>query len=239
MSRLFLIRHGQASFLERNYDKLSPKGEEQARILGRYWAGLNLCFDRVFSGPKVRQRETARIAGEAYKAAGLPWPEPTVFQDFDEFQAEAVMEHCLPKLVETDSEIRKMNEVFRQAQTRPEQFKTFQGMFEVIIGRWACGKLPLKGIEPWADFTARVQRGLSGLATNGNGGQNIAIFSSGGPVAVAMQYALDLSTESTLKAAWMVRNGSFSEFLFSPGRFTLSSYNNTPHFTDPEFLTHR
>lgn len=239
MSRLFLVRHGQASFLERNYDKLSAKGEEQARILGRYWAGLNLCFDHVYSGPKVRQRETARIAGEAYKAARLNWPEPVVLQEFDEFQAEAVMERSLPELVETDSEIKKMNEVFRQAQTRPEQFRTFQAMFEVIIGRWAGGKLPLEGIEPWADFSARVQRGLNGLSANGNGGQNIAIFSSGGPVGVAMLHALDLSTESTLKAAWMVRNCSFSEFLFSPGRFTLSSYNNTPHFTDPEFLTHR
>jgi broad specificity phosphatase PhoE len=239
MSRIFLVRHGQASFLERNYDKLSAKGEEQARILGKYWAGLNIVFDRIYSGPKVRQKETARLAGESYKAAGIPWPEPTVLQEFDEFQAELVMERSLPELVEKDSDIKKMNEAFRKAQTRPEQFKTFQAMFEVIIGRWAGGKLPLEGIEPWADFGARVQRGLAELSANGSSGQNIAIFSSGGPVGVAMQHALDLSTEATLKAAWMVRNGSFSEFLFSPGRFTLSSYNNTPHFIDPEFLTHR
>src|ERR1700756_1497898 len=60
MSTLFLVRHGQASFLERNYDKLSTKGETQARMLGEYWAGLNLQFDCVYSGPRVRQRETAR-----------------------------------------------------------------------------------------------------------------------------------------------------------------------------------
>ena len=78
MSSLFLVRHGQASFLERNYDKLSAKGEEQARILGRYWAGLKISFDRVYSGPRVRQRETARIVGETYRTAGLPWPEPVV-----------------------------------------------------------------------------------------------------------------------------------------------------------------
>jgi broad specificity phosphatase PhoE len=239
MSRLFLVRHGQASFLERNYDKLSAKGEEQARILGKYWAGLNVVFDRVYSGPKVRQKETARIAGEAYKEAGMPWPEPTVLNAFDEFQAEAVMERSLPELVETDAGIRQMHAAFKSANTRPEQFKTFQEIFEVIIGRWAAGELPLDGIEPWADFSTRVQSGLAQLSENGSGGQNIAIFSSGGPVGVAMQRALDLSTEATLKAAWMVRNCSFSEFLFSPGRFTLSSYNNTPHFTDPEFLTHR
>jgi len=239
MSILFLVRHGQASFLERDYDKLSAKGEEQSRMLGNYWTGLKLRFDRVYSGPKVRQRETARLVGEAYKCAGLPWPEPVVLPEFDEFQAEVVMERSLPQLIESDSDIRRMHQAFKESKTRPEQFKTFQRIFEVVIGRWADGKLPLEGIEPWADFSARVQRGLAKFPENGNHGQRIAIFSSGGPVGVAMQSALNLSTEATLKAAWMVRNCAYSEFLFSAGRFTLSSYNATPHFTDPEFLTHR
>jgi broad specificity phosphatase PhoE len=239
MSSLFLVRHGQASFLERNYDKLSPKGEAQSRMLGDYWAGLKISFDRVYSGPRVRQRETARLVGEAYKRAGLPWPEPIVLPEFDEFQAEAVLERSLPELIESDSDIRRMHQAFKDARTRPEQFKTFQQIFEVVIGQWADGKLPLEGIEPWADFRARVQRGLAKFPENGSHRQRIAIFSSGGPVGVAMQRALDLSTEATLKAAWMVRNCSYSEFLFSAGRFTLSSYNATPHFTDPEFLTHR
>lgn len=239
MSRLFLVRHGQASFLERNYDKLSPKGEMQSRILGEYWAGLKLKFDHVYSGPRVRQLETARITGEVYKAAGLGWPEPVVLKSFDEFQAETVMERCLPELVETDSEIRRMHDAYKSAATRPEQFKTFQRMFEIVIGRWAEGRLPLEEIEPWPDFCSRVQQGLSQLSSNGSRGQQIVIFSSGGPVGVAMQRALGLSTEATLKTAWMVRNCAYTEFLFSAGRFTLSSYNATPHFTDPEFITYR
>ncbi|HKD82744.1 MAG TPA: histidine phosphatase family protein [Candidatus Angelobacter sp.] len=239
MSRLFLVRHGQASFLERNYDKLSPKGERQSRVLGEYWSGLALRFDRVYSGPRVRQRETARIVGEAYKEAGVPWPEPVVLESFDEFRAEVVMEQSLPELVEGDAEIRKMHQAFKEASTRPEQFKTFQRIFEVVIGRWAEGRIPLDGIEPWPDFCARVQSGLSQIASNGSRGQQVAIFSSGGPVGIAMQRALGLNTEATLKTAWMVRNCSFSEFLFSSGRFTLSSYNSTPHFTDPDLITHR
>jgi broad specificity phosphatase PhoE len=239
MSLLFLVRHGQASFLERNYDKLSSRGEAQSRILGEYWAGLNLRLDRVYSGPRVRQRETARIAGEAYRAAGLAWPEAVVLESFDEFQAETVMERCLPGLLETDAGIRRMHQEFKAAGTRPEQFKTFQRMFEIVIGRWAEGALPLDGIEPWPEFCARVQRGLSELAANGGSGEQIAIFSSGGPVGVAMQRALGLSTEATLKTAWMVRNCAYNEFLFSAERFTLSSYNATPHFTDPEFITYR
>jgi broad specificity phosphatase PhoE len=239
MSRLFLVRHGQASFLERNYDKLSAKGEAQSRMLGEYWAGLKLHFDHVYSGPRVRQRETARIVGEVYRDAGLNWPEPAVLDTFDEFQAEMVLERSLPELIETDSDIRGMHQAFTDSQTRPEQFKTFQRIFEVVIGRWAEGRIPLDGIEPWPKFCSRVQRGLSQLQSNGSRGQQIAIFSSGGPVGVAMQRALGLSTEATLKTAWMVRNCAYSEFVFSAGRFTLSSYNATPHFVDPEFITYR
>jgi broad specificity phosphatase PhoE len=239
MSLLFLVRHGQASFLERNYDKLSSKGEAQSRMLGEYWASLKLRFDRVYSGPRVRQRETARLAGEVYKAAGLDWPEPVVLESFDEFQAETVMARCLPELVETDAGIRRMHEEFKKAETRPEQFKTFQRIFEVVIGRWAEGRLPLDDIEPWPEFCSRVQGGLAQLASSNGNGEQIVIFSSGGPVGVAMQRALELSTEATLKTAWMVRNCAYNEFLFSGGRFTLSSYNATPHFTDPEFITYR
>jgi broad specificity phosphatase PhoE len=239
MSRLLLVRHGQASFLERNYDKLSPKGEEQSRILGEYWAGLGMQFDRVFSGPRVRQRETARIVGQVYKSKGRPWPEPEVLPAFDEFQAELVIERSLPALIEADDGIRGMHQAFKEASTRPQQFKTFQAIFEVVIGRWAEGGIPLDGIEPWAEFCTRVQRGLAQLASNGHRGQQIAIFSSGGPVGVAMQRALGLTTEATLKTAWMVRNCAYNEFLFSGSRFSVNSYNATPHFTDPDLITHR
>ena len=147
-------------------------------MLGEYWTGLKLSFDRVYSG-RGAWRETARLVGEAYGRAGLPWPEPIVLPEFDEFQAEAVIERTLPELIESDSDIQRMHRAFKDAQTRPEQFKTFQRIFEVVIGRWADGKLPLEGIEPWADFSARVQRGLARFPENGDRGQRVAIFSSG------------------------------------------------------------
>ncbi|MFA6245264.1 MAG: phosphoglycerate mutase family protein, partial [Candidatus Hydrogenedentales bacterium] len=73
MGFLTVVRHGQASFHEDDYDKLSPLGEEQARSLGTYWARHGIRFDHVVSGPLVRQRRSAAIAGEAYAATGLPW----------------------------------------------------------------------------------------------------------------------------------------------------------------------
>ncbi|GIT63997.1 MAG: hypothetical protein Ct9H300mP22_3970 [Gammaproteobacteria bacterium] len=37
MSELILVRHGQASFGQKSYDKLSDLGIEQVRILARHW----------------------------------------------------------------------------------------------------------------------------------------------------------------------------------------------------------
>jgi broad specificity phosphatase PhoE len=239
MSYLFLVRHGQASFLAQNYDQLSAKGEIQSRMLGEYWASHKLEFDRVYSGPRVRQRETATIVGEAYKRAGLPWPEIEIMEAFDEFQAEAVIEQALPALVASDPHIGAMHREFDKADGQAQRFKSFQRMFEVVIGRWAAGELEVRGIEPWPDFCDRVQAGFAELCGNGNRGQRIAVFTSGGPTGVAMQRALSLSTESTLKAAWMVANSAYSQFLFSHSRFTLASYNSYPHITSPDLFTYR
>jgi broad specificity phosphatase PhoE len=239
MSHLLLVRHGQASFLEPDYDKLSQKGELQSRLLGEYWAAHKAVFDRVYSGPRVRQRETARIAGEAYKRSGMHWPKVEILDQFDEFRAEVVMEQSLPKLVKRDAHVHELNKNFQAAAGKEERFRTFQKMFEVVITRWAGGELSVEGIEPWPEFCSRVQTGLDRLTGNGSRGQRIVIFTSGGPVGVAMQRALGLATPATLRSAWMVRNCAYSDFLFSGDRFTLGTYNAYPHLTDPEFQTYR
>jgi phosphohistidine phosphatase len=44
---------------------LTERGEEQARVAGRALAALELTFQAVYTSPKVRARETARLACEA------------------------------------------------------------------------------------------------------------------------------------------------------------------------------
>lgn len=238
MSRLLIVRHGQASFLATDYDKLSTKGEAQSRMLGEYWVHHRVHFDAAYTGPRKRQRDTARIVGEIYEKAGLEWPEPKVLQDFDEFKAEAVMERALAELVKTDEHVRSLQQDFLDAAGSEDRFRTFRRVFEVVIGRWARRELEVPGIEAWADFCSRVHRGLQDLVANGNSGRRLVVFSSGGPAGVAMQKALDLSIDATLKSGTMMRNCAYSEFLFSPGRFTLSTYNANPHLTDPDFITY-
>jgi len=239
MGRLFLVRHAQASFLEPSYDRLSPTGETQAHLLGEYWARRNVVFDRVCSGPRLRQRGTAKIVGEAYRNAGLHFPEPVVMQEFDEYQGDAVLEHSLTRLLKNDSRVRELHQAFVESAGTSEQPKNFQKMFEAVIGKWAGGEIAIPGVESWPEFCARVNRGLSQVVSTANRGEQIVIVCSGGPIGVVMQRALNLSSRDTLGAVWMSRNCSYSEFLFSGDRFTLSAFNAFPHLDDPSLLTYR
>lgn len=239
MSRLFVVRHGQASFMEQNYDKLSAVGETQARLLGEYWARRRVLFDRVYSGPRIRQIETARIVSEAYIKLDLPWPEPVVLDEFDEYHGESVMDASLPQLVETNPMIRELHDAFKNSRNLREQHKTFQRLFEVIIGKWVAQEIVVDNIESWQEFSARVYEGLSKIAASDGKGQQVAVFSSGGPIGVTVQRALELAPQMTLKIAWMARNCSFTDLLFSGDRFTLSSFNAFPHLDDPAVLTYR
>src|SRR5215469_2789348 len=239
MSRLFLVRHGQASFLEQNYDMLSALGEKQSRLLGEYWRHRRMIFHRVYTGPRARQIETAKIVGDVYGHGGLAWPEVKTLPEFDEYHGEWVMDASLESLVESDSQVRELQQAFLKASDTREKHKSFQRLFEVVISKWVGGEIQVQDVEPWPEFCARVRRGLALICSANGGNENVAVFSSGGPIGVGMQRALELSGQNTLKVMWMARNCSFSEFLFSGERFTLSSFNELPHLDDPGLITYR
>ena len=239
MGRVFLVRHAQASFLEPDYDKLSPTGETQARVLGEYWARHRVAFDRVCTGPRVRHRDTENAVREAYATHGLNFPESAALPEFDEFQGDIVLEKSLPHLCETNEHIRELDAAVRTANSPPQRRRNFQKLFETVVTMWVRGELAVDGVESWQAFIARVHRGLSQFLSSAGKSETCAIFTSGGPVAASVQLALHLSHEQTLKVAWMPRNCSYSEFLFSGDRFTLSTFNSFQHLDDPTLLTYR
>ena len=239
MGRVFLVRHAQASFLEPNYDKLSGIGELQARRLGEFWVGHNVTFDRVCSGPAARHLNTAAIVGEIYSRSGQDFPQPAVLEEFDEFQSDGVLENGLPHLLKNDPRVYELHAAFQKSSSETDRHANFQRLFEAIVTMWVQGQLVVNGIESWPEFCARVNRGLSKFLSNGRSGERVAIFSSGGPIGVAVQRALNLSALDTLRVAWMARNCSYSEFLFSGERFTLSTFNSFPHLDEKSLLTYR
>jgi broad specificity phosphatase PhoE len=239
MGTLFLVRHAQASFLEQNYDRLSELGTEQAYFLGKYWAQRKVLFDRVCTGPCVRQKDTARFMSDVYRKAGLVFPEALVLPEFDEYQGETVLERSLPRLLEIDTTVRDLHAALQSSTGASGRRVTFQKLFEIVIGKWVEGAVSLPGVETWSKFCSRVNLGLAKFLAAGNRGERVAIVTSGGPIAVAMQRALNLSPQHTLQVSWMSRNCSWSEFLYSGDRFTLSAFNTHPHLSDAAMLTYR
>jgi broad specificity phosphatase PhoE len=239
MSRIILVRHAQASFLEPNYDKLCATGEVQARLLGEYWARRGALFGRSWSGPRVRQMKTARLVEEAYRRFGREFPEVAVMNEFDEYPAEAVLKLGLPQVLDRSQEVRHFHLVFEQSKDAGERKRCFQQMFEAVIGMWVRGELVIDDVESWQDFCVRVDRGITTIVNSATPAGDSLVFTSGGPIGVAMRRALHLSHADTLQLTWMSRNASFSEFLSSGDRFTLSTFNAHPHLEDEALLTYR
>ena len=236
MSLLFLVRHGQASFDAEDYDQLSERGVEQARLLGVHWAELNLIFDHVYAGPRRRHRQTLDAVAAVYRERGLSWPDPIELPELDEHFGYDVFTRSLPDLVQRDPAIRDLKDKLRKdAETAQRDYLR---LFQKVTRMWVRRELSPPDLEAWQEFRNRVQRGLAIMTEAAGSKKKIAAFSSGGPVATAMGMALNLDDEKTLELSWVVRNAACSEFLFSRGRFSLMTFNCVPHLTSPQLLTY-
>jgi broad specificity phosphatase PhoE len=239
MSQIILVRHGQASFLGGDYDRLGANGEAQSRLLGEYWSQRGLLFSGAYSGPRARQLETARIVAETYRRIGLAFPETTVMDEFDEYHAQEVMRSCLPQLLPRNAEINALHRAYKEASEPTVQHKTFQKLFEAVITKWVAGEIAADGIPSWDEFCARVERGVTQVVRNTPSAASAVVFTSAGPIGATMRRALHLSAADTLQLTWMSRNASFSTFLASGERFTLSAFNAHPHLDGDGLLTYR
>jgi phosphohistidine phosphatase len=66
-TQLWLLRHGEAEPHDARDDsarRLTPRGEAQARAAGAAMAVLQMTFQAAYTSPKVRARDTARLACE-------------------------------------------------------------------------------------------------------------------------------------------------------------------------------
>jgi broad specificity phosphatase PhoE len=236
---LTLVRHGQASFLQPDYDRLSERGEQQARILGVYWLRTGAVFDQVYHGPACRHLRTSEIVGNIYREAGAAWPEPATLMELDEYPGIAVMRTCLPGLMETHEDIRALEAEFRRQRDQVAAFRLYDRLFQRIIRLWVDEQLDAAEVESWKDFCARVDRAVAHIRSAAIGNRRIAAFTSGGVIGAAVRLALNLAPQKTLEVSWTSRNASYTEFLFSRDRFSLASFNNHPHLEDEDLLTYR
>ncbi len=240
MGTLVVVRHGQASLFAADYDELSPRGQDQAGLLGAHLRAHGPHPDLVFTGPAKRQRDTARLCGEAYVGAGQPWPEVRLVPEIDEHDAFAMVSKVVPAM-RNDPEIHALAERASAAVDHGQRSAGFQRLFEAVMRRWLAGEIDAQaaGIETWPAFGARVARGLDRILAHDGPGVRLLAFTSVGPLAVMLQRALGTSDLDAFRTAWRIRNASVTTFVFRGSHFTLDSFNALPHLPDASTWTHR
>lgn len=232
MSVLTLVRHAQASFHADTYDELSPLGQQQARLLGEFWARWQIDFDEVYCGPRVRQRHTAEIVGAAYSQAGRPWPELVTLTELDEYDFGHLLRDLGPELERQDASFAELLAAYRRDRDGPNRARSFQKMFEALTMHWATTAHVMSGVESFPAFRERVASGLRRIKEGQRSGRRVAVFTSGGVIGTAVRLALDTTDRMALEVNWRVRNCSLTDFVFTKDRFTLDSFNALPHLQD-------
>ncbi len=231
MSKIYFFRHAQASFGAANYDELSPKGEQQSVELGNYLVAKQFSFDKIYLGPLKRQQHTFEIVKSIYDKNNLSLPEPIIEKGLFEHEGHKAMSKILPKLVETNPQVKKLVEQAKDnpARTRANSLLIFQR----FLDEWVEGKIDVEGILPWKDFRKEVKTGLDNILDKTGSGETIAAFTSGGTISSITAEAMQIMNEKRVIALnFSHRNTAFTSFYYSRGQFNLLGFNEIPHLEE-------
>ena len=229
MGTLFLIRHGQASYGEVDYDRLSARGHEQARAVGGWLAKAKL--DAVYAGPLVRQQQTIGVATESARALGATVPAAEKLAELAEYPAFEMLQHLVPRLVAEDPK-------FAQLTSAPTP-RLLDEAFHTILGRWSRDEWFVEGVERVGEFVGRVRGGIDRVVRAAGSGARIACVTSAGPIGVAVGLTFGIPEARMVRTSVVIRNASITELRFrskgfdwQPDQLSLVSFNVTAHLPD-------
>ena len=221
MGTLYLIRHGQASYGEADYDRLSPRGIEQAQAIGRWAATAKL--DALYAGPLRRQQQTAQHARDT---GGLPAPE--TLDELAEYPAFEMLQHLVPRLIAEDP-------AFAQLTSAPTP-RLLDQAFQVILSKWSRDEWRVDGVERITAFVERIRAGLDRVLRAAGSGARLACVTSAGPIGVAVGLVFGIPAERMVRTSIVIRNASITELRFrshnfdwQPDQLSLVTFNLTAH----------
>jgi len=210
MSKILLIRHGQASFGKKDYDNLSDLGIQQATWLGNYLKGCDLKPSRIITGSLTRHKQTAASICQGLNFDGkieehLGW---------NEFDFQAIVYAFLqlhPELTPTN-----------------KHPKTFFSLLKKSMTEWAKNELSNSLLETWSDFEHRVNEAML-FSKSKTSDDPVLVISSGGAISMALKTLLRLDNAAMIDLNLQTRNTSVSEIYFNNSQDQLCSFNSVPH----------
>ncbi len=244
MAAIYLIRHGQASFGSTDYDQLSNKGSQQARLLGEYWRSRG-APSQFYCGDLLRHGQTLTHFVNGYQGETTPM---VIHSGFNEFDHVEILQQYNPQW----NNFAKMNDALNQLD---EPNKALQQEFYQALKRWISGDNHHEYKESWPQFQARCIRALQDIiqqqlshkrqlrAVNHEPKQSkdILVFTSGGTISVIIQHILKLNDQQTLAINQQTRNTSVTKLLFSENMLSVDYFNNYSHLEQAgdEWITYK
>lgn len=214
MGTLYLVRHGQASFGADDYDQLSPLGERQCEALGAWFRERGIAFEAALVGSLRRQAQSLAAIQRGLGAA----LDPGIWPGLNEYDSEAVIRCVAPgPLVKPSS---------------PDQVRQHFRWLREGLMRWMAGEMQPVGMPSHADFVTGIRAALDHVREHHAG--DVLLVSSGGPISTAVGQVLGAGAEAVIDLNMRIRNSSVTEFVVTPKRHTLLSYNGVPHLDHPE-----
>ncbi|MCF8156112.1 MAG: histidine phosphatase family protein, partial [Rhodoferax sp.] len=101
------------------------------------------------------------------------------------------------------------------------------------LRQWMTGVASPKGMPSYVDFVRGVTNALDDVRKEHTG--NVLIVSSGGPISTAIGHILGTVPEKTIDLNMQIRNSAVTEFLFTPKRHMLLSFNSLAHLDGAEY----
>jgi broad specificity phosphatase PhoE len=242
LSNVYFIRHGQAG-TRQAYDSLSELGLRQSRLLGEHFVSQGVEFAAAYAGALRRQRQTADEVGGAYADAGLPFPEVTQDEGWNEFDFKHIYEELAPLMCEDDAEFRREHEEVR------EQLRAGGGAHDAelhwrwrpsdtkVVEAWVGGRYAYGG-ETWGQFVSRVSA-CRPHAREAQPRENVAVFTSATPTAIWTGLALGIEDGRVRRLAAVVENSSYTVIQLRGEELLLLTFNAAPHLNTPELRTRR
>lgn len=214
MGTLYLVRHGQASFGAADYDQLSELGARQCRALGEYLGERGVQFEAVLRGSLRRhvQSLAALAAGHGNVPEAQEWP------GLNEYDGEAL--------------VRAVHAGPSPTARTPEGYRQHFRLLRQGLTSWMRGETAPVGMPSYADWAAGIARALDHVRQQHHG--DVLLVSSGGPIATAVGQVLGTTPETTIALNMHMRNSALTEFVFTPKRHALVSYNHLPHLEHPD-----
>ena len=217
MSEVYFVRHGQASFGSDNYDLLSEKGHQQARLLGDYFSAQDMQFDHIITGDMVRHRETAEGICEGLGVAGRSFE---VLPELNEFDFHSVLHAFLAQHPD------------QALPDKPVVADYFKRLKQGIV-LWSEGRLEGSLPETWAQFEQHILHAREHIMGNYKG-QRVLAVSSGGAIAMLVRQLLEAPSKTMIELNLQTRNTGLIHCVFNQRSMRLSSFNSVPHLDAPE-----